>query len=196
MHRKIPRRAAVAAVMLLVTGTALAHPGHGETFSFAEGLAHPFGIDHLLAMLAVGLWSAAVLPPARRWLGPAVFLAAMGVGAALAMAGLSPKLVEFGVAASLLGFGSMLLLGRSMPIGVGLSLTAAGAALHGMAHGMELPVAASAASYALGFLSTTALLHGGGVAIGAALRQRTQSLTQAAGMGLGVVGLALLAARI
>jgi urease accessory protein len=192
-------RAGVALAVLLGTGAAVAHPGHGAA-SLAEGLAHPFGIDHLLAMVAVGVWSAAALPAGRRWAGPASFLAAMTMGAALAMAGLALPLVgghiEAGVAASLLVFGAMLVFTTRVPMGAGLALIAAAASLHGFAHGAELPLGASATGYALGFLATTALLHAGGVGLGLALRQRATALMQATGALLGATGLVLLATRL
>ena len=160
------QRGGVAAAALLGAGAALAHPGHGAAFSLGEGLAHPFGTDHLLAMVAVGVWSAAALPSGRRWAGPAAFLAAMALGAVLAMAGLALPFVEAGVAASLLVFGAMLVGATRVPAGAGLALIGAAAALHGVAHGAELPAGASAAGYLLGFLATTALLHGGASASG------------------------------
>lgn len=193
-------RALVGLVGLLGAGAAFAHPGHGATASLAEGLAHPFGIDHLLAMVAVGTWSAAALPAGRRWAGPATFLAAMTIGAMLAMAGLALPLlgtpIEAGVAASLLVFGLMLAFAARVPTGTGLVLIAAAASLHGIAHGAELPLGASALGYALGFLATTALLHTGGVGLGLALRQRATALMQAIGAVLGATGLVLLATRL
>lgn len=190
------QRAEVALAALLGTGAAFAHPGHGAVVSLGEGLAHPFGIDHLLAMVAVGVWSAAALPAGRRAAGPIAFLAAMAAGAGLAMAGVALPFVEAGVAASLLVFGAMLAFATRVPAGAGLALIAAAASLHGFAHGAELPAGASLAGYALGFLATTALLHGGGVGLGGVLRRRAAALMQAIGAVLGATGLVLLATRI
>src|SRR6056297_1396891 len=95
-------------VVLISTGAgpALAHSGHGATTGLIAGLAHPvFGLDHLLAMLAVGLWSGFVLPR-RFWLGAAVFMAAMVVGAALSWAGIALPFVEAGIVASVVLFGA------------------------------------------------------------------------------------------
>lgn len=189
-------RMGVAAAALLGTGAALAHPGHGAAFSLGEGLAHPFGLDHLLAMVAVGVWSAAALPTGRRWAGPLAFLVAMATGAGLAMAGVALPFVEAGVAASLLVFGAMLAFATRLPAGAGLALIATAASLHGFAHGAELPAGASAGGYALGFLATTALLHGGGVGLGLVLRQRAATLMQSIGAVLGATGLVLLATRL
>lgn len=192
MTRNHLLRGACAAALLLAAGTASAHPGHGATSLF-EGLLHPFGADHLLAMVAVGLWSAAALPGARRWLGPLTFLSAMGAGALLAIAGLALPYLETGVAASVLVFGAMLLCARRLPAAAGLTLVALAAALHGLAHGAELPVGASVAGYMTGFLASTALLHAGGVGLGVALRERGSRLWQALGASLGAAGLLLLA---
>lgn len=192
MNRKNLLRCAGAAVLLATAGSASAHPGHGAA-SLAEGLAHPLGLDHLLAMVAVGLWSAAALPRERQWAGPLAFLAAMSAGALLAFAGLALPFVEAGIAASVLLFGAMLAFARRVPAGTGLALIAAAAALHGFAHGAELPLGASVAGYALGFLATTAALHGSGLAVGLALRERGPRLWQALGASFGLAGLALLA---
>lgn len=192
MIRKNLFRTACAAVLLLAAGTASAHPGHGASSLF-EGLVHPLGADHLLAMLAVGLWSAAALPGQRRWLGPLAFLSAMSAGALLAIAGVVPPFVETGVAASVLVFGAMLACAPRVPAAPGLALVALAASLHGAAHGAELPVGASVAGYALGFLASTAALHAGGIGLGVALRERGMRLWQAMGALLGAAGLVLLA---
>lgn len=199
MNFRTWQRVGTAAAALLGTGAALAHPEHGAAFSLGEGLVHPFGVDHLLAMVAVGVWSAAALPSGRRWAGPMVFLAAMALGAGLAMAGFalpSAGHVEAGVAASLLVFGAMLVFAAHVPAGAGLALVAAAASLHGLAHGAELPAGAGAAGYVLGFLATTALLHGGGVGLGLVLRRRAAALVQSVGALLGTAGLVLLATRL
>ncbi len=192
MIRKQLLRATGAAALLLAAGSASAHPGHGVA-SLAAGLAHPLGLDHLLAMVAVGLWSAAALPRERQWQGPLAFLLAMSAGAALGLAGLVLPFTETGIAASVLVFGVMLAFARRIAPGAGLALIAGAAALHGLAHGAELPAGASVAGYAFGFLATTALLHGGGLAAGLALRERGARLWQLMGASFGLAGLALLA---
>lgn len=194
--RTFGRRAGVTAAALLASGAALAHPGHGAALSIGAGLAHPFGADHLLAMLAVGMWSAAALPAGRRWLGPVAFLGAMTLGAALAMAGLAPSFVETGIAATLLLLGVMLAAATRVPATAGLALVATAASLHGLAHGAELPAGASALGYAVGFLATTALLHGGGVGLGLALRRHGATPMRAIGAVLGTTGLVLIATRL
>ncbi|MFT3957457.1 MAG: HupE/UreJ family protein [Piscinibacter sp.] len=185
-------RGTAALGLVLAAGTASAHTGHG-TESLFEGLAHPLGLDHLLAMVAVGVWSAVAFDGARRWLAPLTFLAAMTAAALLALAGLALPFVEQGIALSVLLFGAMLAFARRVPAAPGLALVAMAAALHGLAHGAELPAGASVAGYALGFLTSTAALHAGGVGLGLALRERGQRLWQAGGALLGMAGLLLLA---
>jgi urease accessory protein len=190
---KTTRILSLATVLALACGAAGAHTGHG-TNGLAEGLIHPFGIDHLLAMLAVGVWSAAALPHGRRWWGPAVFMTMLAVSAAAAAAGLALPLVESAIALSVAVFGAMLMAPRALPASAGLVAVGLAAALHGLAHGAELPAGAAFASYAGGFLLSTALLHGVGLAIGQRLLGWRAVAWQALGAAVGVAGLALLAA--
>lgn len=183
------------AALMAAAATASAHTGHG-THGLSEGLSHPLAADHLLAMLAVGLWSAAAFRGAARALAPATFLAAMVLGALAGAAGVAPALTEAGVAASVAVFGAMLLAGSALPRGLGLGVVAAAAALHGLAHGAELPAAGSFAAYAAGFGLSTALLHAAGLGLGEALRGARRAVWQALGSALGIAGLALLAARL
>ena len=170
---------------------ASAHTGHG-THSLMQGLAHPFGLDHLLAMLAVGVWSAVALAGARRWYGPITFLTAMSIGALLGAAGLSLPGTELGVAASVAVFGAMLVAGPRLPQRLGLLAVATAAALHGLAHGAELPAGGSFAAYAAGFLAMTAALHVAGVGLGVALRDARALVWRGLGAGLGAAGLLLM----
>lgn len=184
-------------VALLGAATVVsAHPGHG-TFSLSAGLTHPLGLDHLLAMMAVGVWSSLALPGAQRWQGPAAFLSAMSVGAVLGAAGLVLPLIEAGIALSVALFGAMLLAGTRLPQRAGLLLIAAAASLHGLAHGAELPAGASFAAYALGFLGSTTVLHIAGLSLGAAVQKLQRSLQptvwRSLGLTLGAAGLLMLA---
>ncbi|MFO1338539.1 MAG: HupE/UreJ family protein [Burkholderiaceae bacterium] len=190
---KRPTRLAALA-LLLAAGAAQAHTGHGTATAF-EGLAHPLGWDHLLAMVAVGLWSARALPAGRRALGPLAFMAALAAGAAAGAAGWGGPLVEPGVALSVALFGAMLLLARRLPLAAGLVATAAAAAVHGLAHGAELPAGGGFAAYAAGFLATTAVLHAAGLGLGGLLRDAGTRTWQALGGTLGLAGLALLVLR-
>ncbi|MDM7948271.1 HupE/UreJ family protein [Hydrogenophaga sp.] len=175
---------------------AQAHSGHG-TRSLMEGLAHPFGLDHLLAMVAVGVWSVAALPRDKAWQGPAVFLLALIASATLGMLGLTLPYLEHGVALSVVLFGGMLIAAtRPLPPAVGLGLIAAASALHGLAHGSETPETGFA-GYAVGFLFTTAALHLGGVGLGLAIKQlfseRRGPALSGLGTALGGAGLYLFA---
>jgi urease accessory protein len=180
--------------LLASTGVAQAHTGHG-TSSLLEGLAHPLGADHLLAMFAVGLWSVTALPAGKVWQGPVTFMLALLASAALGMAGVTVPFLEQLIALSVVLFGVLLVAGRlQMPASVGLGLVAAAASLHGLAHGAETP-ATGFATYAIGFLITTAVLHTTGVAAGLGIRrflarQATWVLATAGGL-LGGAGLVL-----
>lgn len=159
-----PVRAALVAVALAtVSGAALAHPGH-EGASFFSGFAHPFGgVDHLLAMLAVGLY-AARQPGATRWMLPAGFVLAMLAGAGLGALDFALPAVEAGIAASVLVLGLLIALAARLPVAASLPLVAAFALFHGHAHHAEME-GASLATYVLGFALATALLHGAGYAL-------------------------------
>jgi len=184
------------AALALAAGAAQAHTGHATGSLFA-GLAHPLGADHLLAMLAVGLWSAAALPAGRRWAGPAAFMAALLAGAAAGVAGLALPLVEHGIVLSVGLFAVLLAAPRALPVPAALALIAAAATLHGLAHGAEAPPTGSFSAYAGGFLLGTAALHGLGLAAGAGLRRLPATLARwSQGLlagGLAAAGLALAA---
>lgn len=192
MNAKTTRGLIAATLIAGVAGAAQAHTGHG-TSSLFEGLVHPFGADHLLAMVAVGVWSVSALPANKAWQGPAAFLLALIVSATLGMLGFTVPYLEHGVSLSVVMFGAMLLLARrSMAPAIGLGLIAAAASLHGLAHGAETPES-SFAGYAVGFLLTTALLHGGGVGIGLGIKRW---LGERSGVVLGGLGALLSAAGL
>jgi urease accessory protein len=179
--QKLHLQLSAAVVLGGLSTAAMAHTGHG-TDSFFAGLMHPWGADHLLAMLAVGLWSAFALPARRAWAGPATFLLGMAVGAALGLTGFRLPLLELGLAASVMFTGAMLAWAAwRAPAWWGLLPVALFAGLHGLAHGAEAPVAAAWMPYAAGFLITTAVLLLAALAAGAGLRR---------GWGLGAARLA------
>ena len=172
MHILTQKTLRIAALLGLLAsaGAAQAHTGHG-TSSLLEGLAHPLGADHLLAMLAVGLWSVTALPASKVWQGPATFMLALVASAALGMMGVTVPFLEQLIALSVVLFGALLVAGRlQMPVTIGLGLVAAAASLHGLAHGAETP-ASGFATYAIGFLLTTAMLHATGAAAGLGIRR-------------------------
>ena len=153
---------------------ALAQTGHGGTTGLVAGLLHPvLGADHLLAMLAVGLWSGFVLP-ARLWAGAAAFLSAMTLGAGLAWAGVAMAGVEGAILLSVVVFGLMVLLsqpGQAKGItAVSLVAIAAFGAAHGHAHAAE--ATGAALPYLAGVLSATAVLHLAGLGLARLVQAR------------------------
>ena len=173
------------AILMLTMASAQAHTGHG-TSNFFTGLIHPFGLDHLLAMLAVGVWSVTTLPAKKAWWGPATFMLALVVSALAGAMGLTLPYLEHAVSLSVLLFGAMLLFSRvKLPVGTGLALVALAASLHGLAHGSEAPESGFA-GYAFGFLLTTAALHSGGVAMGLGIRRYLADKAGWVLSGLGV----------
>jgi urease accessory protein len=186
----------IGTVLLALPATALAHPGHDGhelTWDFGTGLAHPLtGWDHLLAMVAVGLW-AARLGGRARWLVPAAFIGAMAAGGMLGSSGATLPGAEQGIATSLFVLGLLVITGARLPLLAGMVLTAVFAAFHGLAHGSEAPANAGALGYGAGFVATTALLHLAGLGLGSAFAQRRTLFRIAGGIvaGAGVVAAVL-----
>ena len=149
-------------VCLSLPATVMAHPG-GEAHSFMAGAVHPLsGLDHLLAMLAVGLLSGYSGGKMRWWL-PASFVTAMAIGAGLGAIGVHFAFIEVGIAFSLIAFGGALVLKQPLRALTLIVLTAGFALFHGHAHATEMGADVSAIPYALGFMLATALLHAIGV---------------------------------
>jgi urease accessory protein len=188
------RHCAIALALALLATTSHAHPEAEAAAGFVPGLLHPFtGLDHLLAMLAVGMW-AAVLGGRMVSALPLAFPLFMAAGAAAAMAGWNVPMAEPAVAASVLVLGlAMATAWRSSSLPA-LALVAIFGFAHGHAHGMELPAHASAAAYAGGFLLSTAILHLLGIGLGQ-LRAvpRGAALLRTAGLAIGLAGIWLLA---
>ena len=168
MRKGLTLAAAGAAVLLaLSVAPALAHEGEGLTGGFLSGLQHPiYGWDHVVAMVAVGLWGAVLGAPAL-WILPLVFPLVMALGGALGVLGVPMPAVELGIAASGLVLGLMVALWVKAPIWVAAVLVGAFAIFHGHAHGTELPEAANPIAYAVGFVIATGALHVAGIAFGA-----------------------------
>lgn len=182
-----------ASALLLSPALALAHPGHDHA-GVMSGIAHPvFGLDHLLAMLAVGLWAAQQTGTAR-WALPLTFVATMLVGGLLGFAGIELPLLETGIAGSVLALGLLVALAVRPPVAVAAALTALFALSHGVAHGLELPVLSSPWGYAAGFIAATAALHGIGYVVARNLPQVATPLVRIAGAASALAGAWLLAA--
>ena len=189
--KKFPSAVAVASVLGVVQ-VASAHPGHGGGVGFAAGFAHPFsGVDHILAMLAVGI-CAAQLGGRALWMLPLGFLSAMIGGMALASAGAHVPLVEQAIAASVFALGLLVMTNARLPIGVVSVLVALFALFHGFAHGSEAG-GASPAAFAAGFVPATALLISAGLMGTIWLRgRRLAMLPRIAGGAIALGGVALL----
>ncbi|HBO4311191.1 TPA: HupE/UreJ family protein [Pseudomonas aeruginosa] len=188
---KLPKLLA-ALVLLAAPALAFAHPGHGE-HGLVAGLAHPLtGLDHLLAMFAVGLWAAQQQGAARLAL-PCTFVGTMLVGGLLGFEGLQLPFMETGIAASVLALGLCVALAVRPPLPLAMAATALFALAHGVAHGLELPDLSSPWLYALGFVAATAALHAAGYALARFLPQAAAPLVRLAGLASAGAGVWLLA---
>ncbi|TWG86747.1 urease accessory protein [Cupriavidus gilardii J11] len=221
--QRFPRLPSVLRLLSMLPVAALslgayAHPGHDvETVSASlwSGLLHPLtGMDHLLAMVAVGVWSAlavagsASTPLSRerergRGRGdalrlPLTFVILMLIGAALGLSGITLPAVEPMIAASLLVVGLLVALRARLPMMAGMALVGGFAVFHGYAHGAELPATAQALpaviAYVGGFAAATMALHLAGIAAGSALRRHAPWLARAAGAGVALYGVGLMMA--
>jgi urease accessory protein len=157
------------------------------------GFLHPIsGLDHVVAMVAVGLWGAVLGPPAL-WLLPVAFPIVMALGGGLGLLGVPMPGVEIGVAISGIVLGLMVLLEIRVPLMVAAALVSAFALFHGYAHGAELPAAGNPLLYSLAFVIATGLLHLLGILLGETRRwPGGRRFVQAAGAGVALVGLAFL----
>ncbi len=186
----------LTAALLLLPVLAHAHPGPpGHThFSFAAGAAHPLsGIDHILAMVAVGLW-AAQLGRRALWAVPAAFVGLMAVGGALGMSGAVHHLpfVEQGIMASVLILGLLIATAARLPLAASMAIVGMFAVFHGYAHGAEMPAAAGGYAYGAGFVIATAALHATGVAAGLLVgKLANQSWVRYAGGAIMACGCAM-----
>jgi urease accessory protein len=168
-----------------------AHPGHEMTAGFADGLSHPWlGLDHVAAMLAVGLW-AAQLQGRSSWLLPTGFITAMLLGAVLSMSGIGVSAVEQGIVASVIVLGLLVASAMRLPTSVCLTLTSGFALFHGYAHGAEAPVQTNMSLYMSGFALSTVVLLGLGFVLARLILR--QAAVRWFGAALAVSGLALLA---
>lgn len=180
----------IAAV--LAVSPATAHTG-GNVGSWTSGFFHPLtGIDHVVAMVAVGLWGGILRAPAI-WILPVVFPLVMAFGGALGIAGVPLPGVETGIALSGIVLGLMVMFAVRAQLWVAGAMVAIFAVFHGHAHGAELPTSANPLAYAAGFVIATGLLHLAGIAVGQLYAMpRGQYLVRAAGAAIAVVGAAFL----
>lgn len=202
MHGPIsPRPAgalAAAAMLALAAPAALAHTDGTAAVAggLLAGMLHPLlGLDHLVAMVAVGLWGAFLGAPAV-WLLPVVFPLVMAFGGVLGMAHVPLPSVEVGIAFSGMVLGLMVALAARPPLWIAAVLVGSFAIFHGHAHGAELPAAASPLAYSAGFVVSTGLLHVAGIGLGALVRWPAgRWLVRGMGLLIAIVGLAFLVGR-
>jgi urease accessory protein len=168
MMRTFPvHRVLVTLSLAALASRALAHVESGQAAGFVAGFAHPIsGLDHVLAMVAVGLWGAQLGMPAI-WILPVTFPIVMALGGVLGLLGVPLPGVEIGIAASAILLGAAVMTERRPPLYVAAALVGFFAVFHGHAHGTELPLGQSALLYSLGFVIATGCLHAIGIAIGA-----------------------------
>jgi urease accessory protein len=183
---------------LLLPTAAFAHPAIGPAAGFAHGFAHPLGgIDHVLAMIAVGLL-AANLGGRALWALPLAFISLMVAGGALGMAGVPIPYVEVAVALSVVVLGAAVAAQRQWPVVAATALVGVFALFHGHAHGTELAPTVSAGAFTAGFVLATALLHLTGIALGLGVAKLgvkpARVCVQWGGGAIALVGVALLAA--
>jgi urease accessory protein len=183
---------AAATMLLLFAVPALAHTG-SSTGGFIGGFAHPlFGLDHVVAMVAVGLWGAFLGPPAI-WLLPIVFPLVMAFGGVIGILGVSLPGVETAIALSAVVLGTMVALAARPPLWVAALIVGVFAIFHGHAHGAELPPGADVVAYSVGFVVATGLLHLTGIAIGLLARWRAGRIAvRTAGGAIALAGVAFL----
>jgi len=186
-------RIVVATLLALVSAVASAHQESGQTAGFLAGLAHPVsGMDHVLAMIAVGLWGAVLGAPAI-WVLPVAFPVVMAFGGLLGLLGFSLPGVEIGIAVSAIVLGAMVATEVRPPIALAAVIVAFFAIFHGHAHGRELPEGTSALLYSLGFVVATGLLHAVGIVLGVAHRWPAgRQVVRVAGGGVALAGLLFL----
>jgi len=193
MRRPIALVSLAAAITAGFSTAAFAHIGDHSHMSFTEGLLHPFsGLDHVLAMVAVGLW-ASQLGGRALWLLPLTFPVVMAAGAVLGFGGASLAWIEIGIAASVVVLGAMVAFRAHPSLAVSVPLIGLFALLHGYSHGVDLPAEASALTYGAGFIVATGVLHLIGIGLGLSFnRLPVRFATRTAGGAIAVLGVALL----
>lgn len=201
MMRIHPRLGPLTGLALALSPTlAFAHTGIGATSGFWHGFGHPIsGLDHILAMVTVGLF-AWQLGGRALWIVPSAFVALMAVGGALGLAGVDIPFVETGIALSVVVLGAAVALNIRAPAAVAAALVGSFALFHGHAHGAEMPEDAGGLAYALGFMLATATLHAAGILAGFGLgrlaKQTSPLLLRGAGVLVSLAGIGIMAGAL
>jgi urease accessory protein len=174
---------------LVLPAVALAHVGQGDVGGgFVAGIEHPvFGLDHVIAMVAVGMWGAQLGAPAI-WVLPVTFPVVMAFGGVLGVIGVPIPGIEIGIAVSAIVLGGMVAFAARPPLWIAAILVGIFAIFHGYAHGAELPESANAIAFAVGFVAATGLLHALGILIGVMHRWPAGARVLRSGGGLVAVG--------
>jgi urease accessory protein len=193
MTKKLLPGLLAALAAMSIAPIAHAHTGGTPTMSFIAGFSHPLGgLDHLLAMIAVGLWSGQI-GGRTIWLAPLGFMSFMAVGGTLGILGTGFPFVELGIVASVLIFGVLVTMATKPPAWLGIAAVFGFALFHGYAHGAEMHEDASGLHYAAGFVLATGLLHLLGIAMARGLQHiKLTRVVQGLGAGIVVGGFALL----
>lgn len=190
MHKTTATTTLAIVLLGALAAPALAHSGHGSGFAITDGFLHPLhGLDHLLAMLAVGFWAAQIDTRAL-WVLPVTFVSAMALGALAAAVGLAAGGIEAAIVGSVIVLGAAIASKIRMPLAVAMGICALFAVAHGQAHGLEIPDGASIAGYFGGFIGATALLHLAGAALGR-LMMRLPLVSRAIGVAISAAGVTL-----
>jgi urease accessory protein len=189
---------ALAAAVLAVTASAAqAHTGH-PVDSAGAGALHPLtGLDHLLAMLGVGIWAAHIGATGGRratWLVPASFVVVMALGAIVGLSGAKLPLAEAGIVGSVVLLGLLIASTPKLPLWLPMAVVALFAFCHGFAHGAEMPASSSALAYGVGFVAATIALHVAGIGIGLLARRLSGTVgLRLVGGAMALAGIALAA---
>ena len=187
------REWAMLALMFVLVARLEAHVQSGQAAGFFTGLKHPIsGLDHVLAMIAVGLWGAQLGSPAV-WMLPVAFPMMMAFGGFIGLVGLPLPGVEIGIALSAVLLGTVVARESRPSLAVAVLLVAFFAIFHGHAHGTELPKGQSGLTYSIGFVIATGCLHGVGIAVGLIHRWPAgKAALRAAGAIVALAGVAFL----
>lgn len=182
----------ILGLLFLLPGIAVAHTGVGETVGFAHGFIHPIGgADHLLAMVAVGIWAAQIGGRAL-WVVPSTFVTVLILGGILGFSGIAVPFIEEVILISVLALGILIAVAFRFSIIFSAVVVGFFAIFHGHAHGTEMPLAVGAVSYTIGFALSTAILHVAGMALGIVLQNvKLKNVNRYAGGAIVLCGIYL-----
>jgi urease accessory protein len=180
---------ALLSAILLLPSLAHAHVGVGETGGFLHGMGHPLsGLDHICAMVAVGLW-AAQMGGRAIWAVPLTFVSVMALGGVLGMLSINVPLVETGIVISVLALGVLIAASARLPLAASIAIVGLFAIFHGHAHGAEMPETVSGLAYGAGFIIATAFLHTCGIGLGILIQKlASPAIVRFAGVAIVLCG--------